>query len=196
MDIDKNASNHILSSFSHDNDSGPPSLVPSENLILSPSSTPATVDCDHDNQQKLSMETGKDGCQGLQREDVAAQKEEFAAMRYDSSQEADLEKQKSPSLDLSGSLDIKNNSAIPCKSSFQNKHKVKGSRMDTKIFENELESAPIFRPMEQEFKDPMKYIRKIAPFIMKYGMCILVPPVGWQVFQYCSSVEIKVFLIM
>ena len=198
MDIDKSTSTHTLSSTSYDNDSAPLSWVPSENLITSNSrsSTPAMEDvCDDENQQKLSVEIRKERCKGEHAEEVAAQKEEFAAMRDDSSQEADFEKQNSSSLDLSGPLDIKKSSPISTKSGFQNKHKVKGSRIDIKVFENELESAPIFRPMEQEFKDPMKYIRKIAPFIMKYGMCILVPPVGWQVFHFYYSVEVKAFLL-
>ena len=61
------------------------------------------------------------------------------------------------------------------------KSRSKGKKPDANAFENELEHAPTFRPMEQEFRDPMKYIRKITPFVLKYGMCILVPPAGWQV---------------
>ena len=68
------------------------------------------------------------------------------------------------------------------KSNLQGRNgRTKGSRLDGNLYESELESAPTFRPMEQEFKDPMKYIRKMTPFILKYGICILVPPAGWQV---------------
>ncbi len=54
------------------------------------------------------------------------------------------------------------------------------------IFERKLNVAPIFRPMEQEFKNPIKYIKKIIPFVLKFGICTVIPPVGWQVcFHFC-----------
>lgn len=43
-----------------------------------------------------------------------------------------------------------------------------------------LQEAPTFRPTEEEFRDPMEYIRKIAPEGRKYGMCKIVPPDGWK----------------
>ncbi|KAB8234714.1 putative PHD transcription factor (Rum1) [Aspergillus alliaceus] len=43
-----------------------------------------------------------------------------------------------------------------------------------------LEEAPTFRPTEEEFKDPEKYIRKIAPEGQKYGICRIIPPENWQ----------------
>ncbi|GMG54068.1 unnamed protein product [Aspergillus oryzae var. brunneus] len=43
-----------------------------------------------------------------------------------------------------------------------------------------LQEAPTFRPTEEEFKDPEKYIRKIAPEGKKYGICRIIPPEGWQ----------------
>ena len=61
------------------------------------------------------------------------------------------------------------------------KSRVRGKKSEISALENALEQAPVFRPMEQEFRDPMKYIKKIMPFILKFGICILVPPAGWQV---------------
>jgi histone demethylase JARID1 len=43
-----------------------------------------------------------------------------------------------------------------------------------------LLEAPTFRPTEEEFKDPEKYIRKIAPEGKKYGICRIIPPENWQ----------------
>ena len=90
-----------------------------------------------------------------------------------------LNLKKSPEADMS--------SNVSGKSGIHNKQRVKGGKIDAKVFENELGSAPTFRPMEQEFIDPMKYFRKIAPAVTKYGMCILVPPAGWQVFDVLFS---------
>lgn len=43
-----------------------------------------------------------------------------------------------------------------------------------------IPEAPTFRPTEEEFKDPVAYIQKIAPEGKKYGICRVVPPEGWQ----------------
>ncbi|KAL8950042.1 MAG: hypothetical protein Q9222_003902 [Ikaeria aurantiellina] len=42
-----------------------------------------------------------------------------------------------------------------------------------------LQDAPTFRPSEDEFRDPMEYVRKIAPEGRKYGICKIIPPQGW-----------------
>lgn len=43
-----------------------------------------------------------------------------------------------------------------------------------------LQEAPTFYPNESEFRDPMEYIRKIAPEGKKYGICKVVPPENWH----------------
>ncbi|QQK43545.1 PHD transcription factor (Rum1), putative [Penicillium digitatum] len=43
-----------------------------------------------------------------------------------------------------------------------------------------IPEAPTFRPTEEEFKDPVAYIQKIAPEGKKYGICRVIPPEGWQ----------------
>lgn len=43
-----------------------------------------------------------------------------------------------------------------------------------------LQEAPTFWPTEEEFKDPMEYMRKIAPEGMKYGIVKIVPPDTWK----------------
>lgn len=44
----------------------------------------------------------------------------------------------------------------------------------------DLEDAPTFYPSPEEFKDPMVYIRNIAPKADKCGMAKIVPPIGWK----------------
>jgi histone demethylase JARID1 len=43
-----------------------------------------------------------------------------------------------------------------------------------------LQEAPTFRPTEEEFRNPMEYIRKIAPEGRKFGIAKIVPPDGWN----------------
>lgn len=58
----------------------------------------------------------------------------------------------------------------------------KGQRPDTprnrRMFN--LPNAPIYRPTEEEFRDPMEYMRKIAPEGSKYGIVKIVPPNNWN----------------
>lgn len=43
-----------------------------------------------------------------------------------------------------------------------------------------IPDAPMFRPTEEEFRDPMEYVRKIAPEGRKYGIVKIVPPDSWN----------------
>ncbi|KAL8826122.1 MAG: hypothetical protein Q9170_007529 [Blastenia crenularia] len=43
-----------------------------------------------------------------------------------------------------------------------------------------LQDAPTFRPTEDEFRDPMEYIKKIASEGRKYGICKIIPPPEWK----------------
>ncbi|KAH9845629.1 Multicopy suppressor of chk1 protein 1 [Teratosphaeria destructans] len=43
-----------------------------------------------------------------------------------------------------------------------------------------IPEAPSFFPTEEEFKDPMEYMRKITPEGRKYGIIKVVPPEGWN----------------
>lgn len=43
-----------------------------------------------------------------------------------------------------------------------------------------IPDAPSYYPTEEEFRDPMEYMRKITPEGSRYGIVKIVPPENWQ----------------
>lgn len=44
----------------------------------------------------------------------------------------------------------------------------------------DLEEAPVYQPTDEEWKDPIEYMRKIAPEAKKFGICKVIPPKTWN----------------
>lgn len=44
----------------------------------------------------------------------------------------------------------------------------------------QLVEAPIFRPSEKEFQDPIEYIQKITPIASRFGLCRIIPPSNFK----------------
>jgi histone demethylase JARID1 len=43
-----------------------------------------------------------------------------------------------------------------------------------------IPEAPVFRPTEEEFADPLAYVARIRPVAERYGICRIVPPPSWS----------------
>jgi len=52
--------------------------------------------------------------------------------------------------------------------------------LDKKERPHGLQEAPTYRPSEEEFRNPMEFIRRIAPEASKYGLCRIIPPDNWK----------------
>lgn len=54
-----------------------------------------------------------------------------------------------------------------------------------------LTDCPTFRPTPEQFKDPMAYIKSISENAKSYGMCKIVPPLGWSM-PFVTDTEVRV----
>jgi [histone H3]-trimethyl-L-lysine4 demethylase len=53
-----------------------------------------------------------------------------------------------------------------------------------------LADCPTFRPTPEQFKDPMAYIKSIAENAKSYGMCKIIPPLGWAM-PFVTDTEVR-----
>ena len=44
----------------------------------------------------------------------------------------------------------------------------------------QMVEAPVFRPTEKEFQDPIEYIERIAPIASRFGICRIIPPESFK----------------
>lgn len=44
----------------------------------------------------------------------------------------------------------------------------------------DLEEAPVYQPTDEEWRDPIEYMRKIAIEAVKFGICKVIPPKTWN----------------
>lgn len=53
-----------------------------------------------------------------------------------------------------------------------------------------LTDCPTFRPTQEQFKDPMAYIKSISENAKSYGMCKIIPPTGWSM-PFVTDTEVS-----
>ena len=53
-----------------------------------------------------------------------------------------------------------------------------------------LTDCPTFRPTPEQFKDPLAYIKSISENAKSYGMCKIIPPLGWSV-PFVTDTEVR-----
>ena len=57
-----------------------------------------------------------------------------------------------------------------------------------------LEDCPTYYPTQDDFRDPMAYVRKISEQAREYGMCKVVPPPGWKM-PFVTDTEVSPSLV-
>ncbi|KAL9230812.1 hypothetical protein vseg_006112 [Gypsophila vaccaria] len=61
------------------------------------------------------------------------------------------------------------------------KHKVKKFDMTDLDWTEKIPECPVYCPTKDEFKDPLVYLKKIAPEASKYGICKIISPISASV---------------
>ena len=92
---------------------------------------------------------------------------------------------------------VAESTAFMSSSSPKNGKKTLGSKRKDTICPS-LEKAndsPVFHPSEEEFQDPVAYIKTIRRDAEKFGVCVIVPPESWKVCFSLTSIFTTEFLI-
>lgn len=55
--------------------------------------------------------------------------------------------------------------------------------------------APTYCPTEDEWRDPLEYIKKIGPAASEYGICKIIPPESWNP-DFAIDTEVRPLLPM
>jgi [histone H3]-trimethyl-L-lysine4 demethylase len=56
---------------------------------------------------------------------------------------------------------------------------------------HDIDEAPTYYPNEEEWKDPVEYIKKIGPKASQYGICKIVPPESWNP-DFAIDTEVRI----
>jgi len=78
---------------------------------------------------------------------------------------------------VTGSINVKSNSSPKIVK------KTVGSKRKETICPSleKTNDSPVFHPSEEEFRDPVAYIKRIRCDAEKFGVCVIVPPDSWKV---------------
>lgn len=66
----------------------------------------------------------------------------------------------------------------------------------TKSTKKKKVECPILRPTDEEFKDPMGYLKSVRTTLEKFGICIIDPPESWKVRPVCLAMKVFLFLLI
>lgn len=74
-------------------------------------------------------------------------------------------------------------------------HSSAGRETAKRVRPHGLQEAPTFRPTEEEFKDPLEYMRRISAEGRKYGICKIIPPDHWKP-DFAIDTEVSILRLL
>lgn len=58
-----------------------------------------------------------------------------------------------------------------------------------------ISEAPTYCPTEDDWRDPLQYINKIAPEASQYGICKIIPPDSWNP-EFAIDTEVRILVLI